>query len=78
MQIDYDPEADAIYIHLRDGEVAQTVESGQYILMDMDVAGVPLGLEILFARKVLGSRDITSITFTVAAGASSSLLPVTP
>jgi len=78
MQIDYDPEADAIYIHLRDGEVDHTVESSKYIYVDVDSEGVPLGLEILFATSVLGARDMTSITFNVAARPTSDLATTRP
>ncbi len=78
MQIDYDPEADAIYIHLRDGEVDHTVESSKYIYVDVDSEGVPLGLEILFATNVLGARDMTSITFNVAARPTSDLATTRP
>ncbi len=78
MQIDYDPEADAIYIHLRDGEVDRTIESSKYIYVDVDANNVPLGLEILFARRVLGARDVTSITFNVAARSASILAPEQP
>ena len=78
MQIDYDPEADAIYIHLRDGEVDHTIESSQYIYVDVDANDVPLGLEILFAGRVLGKSDMTSITFNIAAKAASDLMPAHP
>lgn len=78
IQIDYDPEADAIYIHLRDGEVDHTVESSKYIYVDVDSDGVPLGLEILFATNVLGERDMTSITFNVAARPTSDLATTRP
>lgn len=78
IQIDYDPEADAIYIHLRDGEVDHTVESSMYIYVDVDSDGVPLGLEILFATNVLGERDMTSITFNVAARPTSDLATTRP
>ena len=78
MQIDYDPEADAIYIHLRDGEVDHTIESSKYIYVDVDANNVPLGLEILFARRVLGARDVTSITINVAPRVAADLAPATP
>jgi hypothetical protein len=34
------------------------------------------GLEILFAGRVLGERDVTSITFNVGAKPASALTPV--
>ena len=62
MQIDYDPEADAIYVQLRSGEVDDTLAIGKYIYVDVDQEGVPLGLEILFAGRVLAGQDLTSVT----------------
>ena len=62
MQIDYDPQADAIYIQLRPGEVDDTLAVGKYIYVDVDQDGEPLGLEILFAGQVLAKQDLTSIT----------------
>jgi len=65
MQIDYDPQADAIYVRLRPGEVDDTVAVGKYIYADLDQEGVPLGLEILFAGKILSRQDLTSVTVNV-------------
>jgi len=65
MQIDYDPQADAIYIRLRDGEVDDTQQVSKYIYVDVDEAGVPLGLEILFASRVLVDQDVTTVTLNI-------------
>jgi uncharacterized protein YuzE len=62
MQIDYDPQADAVYVQLRPGEVDDTLTVGKYIFVDVDKDGVPLGLEILFAGQVLATQDLTSFT----------------
>jgi len=62
MQIDYDPEADAIYVRLRPGEVDDTLAVGKCVYVDVDKDGVPLDLEILFAGRVLAGTDLTSIT----------------
>jgi len=66
MQIDYDPQADTIYIQLRPGEVDDTLEVSKDIYVDVDQEGVPLGLEILFARRVLGQVDLASITVNIS------------
>ena len=66
MQIDYDPEADAVYVQLRPGEVDNTLSVGKYIYVDVDKDGVPLGLEILFAGRVLAGTDLTSITVNLS------------
>ncbi|MBC8262723.1 MAG: DUF2283 domain-containing protein [Anaerolineales bacterium] len=65
MQIDYDPQADAIYIRLRKGEVDDTLEAGKYVYVDVDENGVPLGLEILFAGRILAKEDVTSVTVNI-------------
>ena len=65
MQIDYDPQADAIYIKLRTGEVDDTLEAGKYVYVDVDENGVPLGLEILFAGRMLAKEDVTSVTVNI-------------
>ncbi len=51
MQIDYDPQADTTYVQLRPGEIDDTLEISKYVYVDKD--GVPLGIEILFTRRVL-------------------------
>jgi len=73
MQIDYDPQADAIYVRLRDGVVDDTHEVSKYIYVDVNERGIPLGLEILFASQVLGDKDLTSVTLNVAHATSASL-----
>jgi uncharacterized protein YuzE len=65
MKIEYDPQADALYIQLRKGKIAQTVETSHYIYADVDEKGQPLGLEILFVRRHLKPEDLTSITFNI-------------
>ena len=65
MQIDYDPQADAVYIRLRTGEVDDTLEAGKYVYVDVDENGVPLGLEILFAGRMLAKEDFTSVTVNI-------------
>ncbi|HMQ52073.1 MAG TPA: DUF2283 domain-containing protein [Anaerolineae bacterium] len=69
-QIDYDPQADALYIQFRPGEVNDTLEAGKYVFVDVDKMGVPLGLEILFAEKTLKTEDVTSVTVNIRRSAS--------
>ena len=66
MRIDYDPQADALYIRLREGEVDDTLEAGKYVFVDVDADGVPLGLEILFAGRTLAADDVTSVTVNIS------------
>ncbi len=65
MRIDYDHQADAIYICLRDGEVEDTLEASKHVFVDVDSAGVPLELEILFAGRTLSAKDMTSVTVNI-------------
>ncbi len=62
MQINYDQQADALYIQLRDGKVDDTIEADKYIYVDVDADGVPVGLEILFAGRFAAAPDAEEIT----------------
>lgn len=66
MKINYDPKADAIYIQLVEGVIDNTLQAGKYVNVDVDQEGVPLGVEILFARRTLSKEDMTSITFNIS------------
>ena len=67
MQINYDLQADSIYIQLREDEVDDTLNMGKYIHVDVDKEGRPLGVEILFAKYTLGvaPEELTSITLNL-------------
>lgn len=65
MQIDYDPQSDALYIRFRSGEVDDTLRINQYIYADVDRDGLPVGLEILFAQKVLATNDLTQVIVNI-------------
>ncbi len=49
--IQYDPNADAMYIPLRDGEVDHTQPIDENTILDFDKKGNILGIEILFVRE---------------------------
>lgn len=55
-------EADAVYIQLREGPIDDTIEASPNVFVDVDDAGVPVGVELLFARRYLKSPDLSSIT----------------
>ena len=63
MKIDIDKEADAAYIyvksHIKDGEVAKTIEVNNNIILDFDADEKLIGIEILNASKNL-TRDFLS------------------
>ena len=52
MKIEYDPKADAIYIRLSSGTVADSDEVRPNVFLDIDVNGRVLGIEMLEANKL--------------------------
>ena len=62
MKISYDKKVDAISLTFRKGKVDCTVEISPEIMMDYDVDGNPLYLEILGASDKLGKKDLSHIT----------------
>ncbi|MDO8692303.1 MAG: DUF2283 domain-containing protein [Dehalococcoidia bacterium] len=73
MRIEYDPEADALYIHLREVSVGDTVDIEQGVTVDLDTDGHIIGVEILdaslrFSREELGKVSIENL---LSAGAGS-------
>ena len=65
MKVDYDSQADAMYIQLKEGEVSDTLEVGKYIFVDIDEQGVPLGIEILFVSRHFATEDLTTVTLNI-------------
>lgn len=63
MKVEYDPDADALYIYLRDGEVETTDEQDGGLLFDLDAKGQVLGIEILNASSQVSRPD--AIEFAV-------------
>lgn len=47
MKIEYDPQADAMYIRLAAGEVADSDEVRPGVVLDFDASGRVLGIEML-------------------------------
>lgn len=80
MQINYDLQADAIYIRLRSGEVHDTLPAGKYVFVDVDEDGVPLGMEILCASRILAGQEMMRFTvhITQLANLPHSPLPAPP
>ena len=50
MNVELDGEAKALYLRLRSGRVADTVELADAVVMDMDGEGHPLGIEFVHAE----------------------------
>ncbi len=65
MKVEYDKEADAAYIYLKesieDGEAKKTITAKDDIIFDLDEKGKILGIEILNASKNLDKEIIQLI-----------------
>jgi uncharacterized protein YuzE len=59
LRVRYDPEADALYIRFREGVIEETDEVSSGVMLDLDVDGNPVGLEILNASQKLGMPPLT-------------------
>ena len=62
MKIEYDKEADALYIQLRDAVVEDNIDIEEGITVDVDENRHIVGIEILDASKKLSLKDIVNIT----------------
>jgi uncharacterized protein YuzE len=62
MRLEYDPEADALYLRLKKGRVSETVETAENVFVDLDAGGEPLGIEILFVSKRYPSEELASVS----------------
>ncbi len=63
MKITYDPEADALYIELRDARPADSVDIEEGVTVDLDSAGHIIGLEVLDASKRLTPEELANIHY---------------
>jgi len=52
MKINYDPQADALYIKFQEGESARTKRMAEGILIDLDEKGLLYGIEVLGAKGI--------------------------
>ena len=64
MKLEYDPQADAIYLRLKDAEIASTREVEDNLIVDLDASGRMIGIELLFVSDYLAPEDIDSFTVT--------------
>lgn len=51
MKIEFDQAADALYVQLMEGEVERTEEIKPGMILDYDVNGNVLGVEVLYVSK---------------------------
>jgi len=62
VKIEYDPEADALYVQIREAHANDNIDIEEGVTVDVDEHGHIVGLEILDASKRLNPSDLTSIT----------------
>jgi uncharacterized protein YuzE len=58
MKIEYDREADALYISLQDKQVSRTIELSEGVNVDLDDQGGLVGIEVLDATERYSLADI--------------------
>ena len=61
MKIEYDPEADALYVRVREARADDNIDIEDGVTVDVDEHRHIVGLEILDASKRLSPSDLSSI-----------------
>lgn len=62
MRIEYDKQADALYILLREAHVDDNIDIEEGVTVDLDEKRHIVGIEILDVSKKLSLQDIVNIT----------------
>ena len=62
MRIEYDKEADALYIQLREAKVDDNIDIEEGVTVDLDGKKHIVGIEILDASKKLSLKDLINIS----------------
>lgn len=62
MRIEYDKQADALYILLREAHVDDNIDIEEGVTVDLDEKRHIVGIEILDASKKLSLQNIVNIT----------------
>ena len=66
MRIRYDEEADVVYLRFREGKIAESDEIKDGIIVDYDVDGKPIAIEILNAKEILADKPELIVDFSSA------------
>jgi len=62
VRISYDPEADALYIRLVEGEYeCRTVRLNDEIALNIGPGEILVGIEVLDAKKTLGKGEVPEV-----------------
>lgn len=59
-KMSYDPQANALYLRFSENEIAETLELSESVYVDVDVDGVPVGLEVPDATDSL-AKTLSSL-----------------
>jgi uncharacterized protein YuzE len=63
MKITYDPDADALYVALREVRPADSTDVEEGVTADLDDEGHIIGLEVLDASKRLTPQELNTFTY---------------
>lgn len=66
MKMKYEKKADAVYIELAKGKYSRTRKISDAVLVDEDIKGRPLGIEILDATKNITAFDPYKTKFSIS------------
>ena len=61
-KVEYDPEADAVYVRLNDRRYARTEELDDYRNIDYDADGCAIGVEFLYVSKGVDLNEVPQAT----------------
>ncbi len=64
VQVEYDKEADALYIWVRKAKYDISEELAENVILDLDKKGCIIGIEVLDASKNIGQEIVTKILNT--------------
>ena len=62
MRIEYDREADALYIHLRQVPVDDNIDIEEGVTVDLDAEKHIVGIEILDASRRLSTEELSRVS----------------
>jgi uncharacterized protein YuzE len=63
MKITYDPEADALYIELRDAPASDSIDVEDGVTVDLDNDGHIIALEVLDASKRMTPEELANVHY---------------
>lgn len=66
MKVKYDEEADALYIHFREGNYYESDEIQADFILDCDEEGNIVAMEILSASAHINPEDLSTVNFEIS------------